>query len=367
MTNANGIANLATTNRLRLDFAYDYLGRRVQKIVSTWGTTNFVAQATNRFVYDGWNLLAVVNPQSAILQSFMWGQDISGTMADAGGIGGLLLANIGGTNCFAAYDGNGNITSLINATDKSLAARYEYSPYGELLRETGLLAHQMPFRFSTKFWDEESGLVYYGYRYYSSQLGRWISKDPNEEQDAINLFLAFKNSAINQIDTDGRGLFNSPKVAAVFAALATFLRAEESGNPSRGPMNDWARNMKREAQAMSESASRNMRGGSGAGGRGKPPHDYSNGGRGIVLGLAISGLYAFSESLLAAANVALGERSEQGTAGYTLESAMIHYNRGDEAWGDLDAIDAALQMSGGAGEDALIMFSVMSEAGEMFQ
>ena len=178
----NGIANLAPTNQLRLDFAYDYMGRRVQKIVSTWGTTNFVAQSTNRFVYDGWNLLAVVNPQSAILQSFVWGQDVSGTMTDAGGVGGLLMASISGTNCFAAYDGNGNITSLINATDKSLAARYEYSPYGELLRATGQFARQNSFRFSTKFLDEESGLVYYGYRYYSPFSGRWLSKDPSGER-----------------------------------------------------------------------------------------------------------------------------------------------------------------------------------------
>ena len=44
-----------------------------------------------------------------------------------------------------------------------------------------------PFRFSTKFRDE-SGLVYCGYRYYSPAQGRWIGRDPVEEQGGMNLY-----------------------------------------------------------------------------------------------------------------------------------------------------------------------------------
>ena len=50
-------------------------------------------QYTNRFVYDGWNLIAVLNPQSSITQSFIWGLDLSGTMQGAGGVGGLLAVS----------------------------------------------------------------------------------------------------------------------------------------------------------------------------------------------------------------------------------------------------------------------------------
>ncbi len=172
-------------------------------IISAWNGSAFSPQSTNRFVYDGWNLLAAINPQSSILQSFMWGQDVSGTLDQAGGVGGLLMASISGTNCFAAYDGNGNITSLINAGDKSLAARYEYSPYGELIRATGLLARQNPFRFSSKYWDEESGLIYYGLRCYNPNFGKWTSKDLLEERGSINLYVFVLNSPIDSIDKNG--------------------------------------------------------------------------------------------------------------------------------------------------------------------
>jgi RHS repeat-associated protein len=201
------VQGIASSNVLRLDFTYDYLGRRVQKVVSVWNGTGFTPQSTSLFVYDGWNLLAVINTQATIQQSFMWGNDLSGTMDQAGGVGGLLLASISGTNTFSAYDGNGNITSLVNATDKSLAARYEYNPYGCLLRETGLLARQNPFRFATKFLDEESGLIYYGYRYSDPRCGRWINKDPSEEKGGFNLYLFVLNAVLNNFDTLGESVF----------------------------------------------------------------------------------------------------------------------------------------------------------------
>ena len=197
------VAGIVNSNILQLNFAYDYLGRRVEKIVSALNGTSFVPQFTNLFVYDGWNLLAVVSFNLGIVQSFAWGKDLSGTMTKHSGVGGLLMANISSTNCFVGYDGNGNVTSLINATDKSLAARYEYSAYGELLRKTGLLATQNPIRFSSKFLDNKSGLIYYGYRYYSSSLGKWIARDTLGENGGINLMMFGLNNAANNIDPDG--------------------------------------------------------------------------------------------------------------------------------------------------------------------
>jgi len=54
---------------------------------------------------------------------------------------------------------------------------------------TGPMADVFPHRFSTKYYDAETDLYYYGYRYYSPSLGRWISRDPIEEQGGMNLFV----------------------------------------------------------------------------------------------------------------------------------------------------------------------------------
>jgi RHS repeat-associated protein len=53
-----------------------------------------------------------------------------------------------------------------------------FGPFGELIRATGPMAKANPFRFSTKYQDDETDLLYYGHRYYSATTGRWATRDP---------------------------------------------------------------------------------------------------------------------------------------------------------------------------------------------
>src|SRR5262245_35880752 len=50
-------------------------------------------------------------------------------------------------------------------------------PFGEVVRATGPMAKPNPLRFSTKYQDDDTDLVYYGYRYYSANIGRWLTRD----------------------------------------------------------------------------------------------------------------------------------------------------------------------------------------------
>jgi RHS repeat-associated protein len=68
---------------------------------------------------------------------------------------------------------------------------------------SGSQAAQNPFRFSTKFADDESGLVYYGYRYYNPSMGRWISRDPLEETIVEHLYQFSLNRPTTHIDVVG--------------------------------------------------------------------------------------------------------------------------------------------------------------------
>jgi len=203
MTMTN-FGNLALSNQLRLDFAYDYMNRRISKIVSTNTGSGFVEQSANYFIYDGWNLIAIFDPSSTVRQSFVWGNDLSGTVTKAGGIGGLLISIVSGTNLFAGYDGNGNLVALIHDLDASIAAMYEYNGFGETIRATGRCADFNPFCFSTKFRDRETTLIYYGCRYFSQALSRWISRDPSFEEGGLNLYAFGHNSMINGFDPDGK-------------------------------------------------------------------------------------------------------------------------------------------------------------------
>ncbi len=44
------------------------------------------------------------------------------------------------------------------------------------------MAKANPFRFSTKYQDDETDLLYHGYRYYNASTGRWLSRDPKGEE-----------------------------------------------------------------------------------------------------------------------------------------------------------------------------------------
>jgi RHS repeat-associated protein len=56
-------------------------------------------------------------------------------------------------------------------------ARYTYDPFGPTLAQSGEYAAVNPWRFSTKQTDNWR-LYYYGSRFYSPSLGRWLSRDP---------------------------------------------------------------------------------------------------------------------------------------------------------------------------------------------
>jgi len=180
-----------TGARQKMVFEYDHQGRRVRKQFHTYNN-GWQEQTDTVFLYDGWNLVAELNANSsnARVRTYVWGTDLSGSMQGAGGVGGLLKLTYYGTsttNAFVAYDGNGNVTALIDAANGNVCARYEYGPFAEPIRSSGPLSKLNPIRFSTKYTDNESSFLYYGYRYYNPSTGRWLSHD-RVEQSSQSLY-----------------------------------------------------------------------------------------------------------------------------------------------------------------------------------
>jgi RHS repeat-associated protein len=129
-----------------------------------------------------------------VVREYVWGIDMGG------GIGGLLAIKESGADYYYLYDGKGNVTAITDASG-TVVATYSYDPFGVLMEKTGTL--DQPFRFSTKRYDEDTGLSYYGYRFYSASLGRWITRDPLGEAGGINLYGFVGNNAVNWIDPLG--------------------------------------------------------------------------------------------------------------------------------------------------------------------
>jgi RHS repeat-associated protein len=58
----------------------------------------------------------------------------------------------------------------------------------------------MEFAFQGQFLDSESGLMNYGFRYLSPELGRWTCKDPIEERGGLNQYCLVENTVTNSVD-----------------------------------------------------------------------------------------------------------------------------------------------------------------------
>ena len=194
---ANRLKTVATNGVPLLTNFYDAKSRRVKKVTP---------EATTTFFYDGWNLIeeriAYTNGTSSTIR-YYWGKDISGTLQGAGGVGGLLYLTVDGAVYVPFYDNIGNVTRYLDENG-NVVAQYTYDAFGNIIAKSGPLADFFRHRFSTKYFDVEIGLYYYGYRFYHPVLMRWLNRDPIEEEGGLNLYAACANALIISFDILGK-------------------------------------------------------------------------------------------------------------------------------------------------------------------
>ena len=177
--------------------SYDSQGRRVKKVA---------ADGTHRYFYDGWLLVYehIVRPNNTTNEiEYVWGKDISGTRNSAAGIGGLLYLKRDGEIYVPWYDAHGNILGYCDAQG-NVVASYTYDAFGNIVSQSGTISDIFAFRFSTKYFDSDCSLYYYGYRYYKPQIMRWLTEDPAGLNGGMNTYMFCSNAAIYKSDIDGR-------------------------------------------------------------------------------------------------------------------------------------------------------------------
>ena len=92
----------------------------------------------------------------------------------------------------------GSIRAITDATG-AVTASYEYEPFGVTIKTTG--SDEDNLGFAGKRLDAGSGLSYFGARYYDTDMGRFISRDP--VQDGRNWYVYCSNNPLSYIDPNG--------------------------------------------------------------------------------------------------------------------------------------------------------------------
>ena len=107
-------------------------------------------------------------------------------------------------------------SSYITNLDGEVAQHIEYVPFGEVFIEERNNTWNTPYLFNAKEFDEETGMYYYGARYYDPRLSLWMSTDiAQEDYSNYSSYCYTKNNPVNLVDFDGEK--PSPKEAALMA------------------------------------------------------------------------------------------------------------------------------------------------------
>ena len=170
---------------------YDGEGRRVRVIEEANGAEAVLSDRC--FCYDG--DFCVMCVDGAQIQYYAW-DPTCGVMARP------LAVKMESSTFYYLCTASKNICGMVDKVG-NVVAGYSYSPFGELGAASGPMWQVNPWRFSSEYYDDSLGLVYYKYRHYNPSRGRWISRDPIGEQGGLSLYGFVNNDPVNVCDVLG--------------------------------------------------------------------------------------------------------------------------------------------------------------------
>ena len=170
---------------------FDSQDRRFEKKVTVAGTTTL----HHRYIYRGYLQIAALDlTRSAHPALWLVTWDPSQPTATR-----PLTIQKDGTWFTYGYDLTKNICEVFGPAGY-IRTSYSYAPFGTVT-ESGDVSQ--PFQWSSEHYDSELDLVYYNFRHYSPSLGRFLSRDPIEEQGRLNLYAFVENAGWSEFDLRG--------------------------------------------------------------------------------------------------------------------------------------------------------------------
>ena len=177
-------------------YLYDASDRRVMSRVNGYATY---------FVLEGDRVLQEVDGNSSqVTKEYVWGSAIDE----------LVILQTSGEIYHAHADALGSTALLTDATG-DIVERYDYNPFGACVASDinggGLVGN--PYRFTGRRLDTETGLYYYRARHYSTEMGRFLSRDPigpwGDETNCGNTYAYGGNNPLSGWDPTGMGWFSA--------------------------------------------------------------------------------------------------------------------------------------------------------------
>ncbi len=181
-------------NNVRYTYSYDAFNRRLKKEISTFGYIAWNSpEISQLYLYAPESEIGALNSSNNITELRILGEGLGAE------IGASIALELNGTTYIPLHDRQGNITLLLDSNAAPIET-YHYDAFGQ---ETTPEVPKSPWRFSSKRVDPETGLVYFGRRYYDPTLGKWLTQDPLGLKAGPNLYAYVLNGPMTKFDLYG--------------------------------------------------------------------------------------------------------------------------------------------------------------------
>jgi RHS repeat-associated protein len=193
----------------RSEFFYDGMGRRV-RMVEREGAT---VASDRRYIWDGGEIVEERDGVNAsIVTKRYFGAGVQEVAANAT------------TNLFYSRDHLGSVREVTDANG-NLVARYDYDAWGRQTRVFG--TYEADWGYAGYFVHHASRLNLTWYRAYDPDLGRWVSRDPIEEDGGLNLYGYVENNP--PFTNDPLGLDGDNGDPTFLGLLGSYVKGVGSG------------------------------------------------------------------------------------------------------------------------------------------
>lgn len=179
--------------QLRIEYVYDAFGRRLSKK----SFENKKSTGTVHYLWD--DNLEVGSVEDGRLKDLrILGEGLGAEIKAA------VFILIDNKLYLPLHDFRGSVIGLVDLERKLLQESYRFSAFG-LIEGADPLS---PWLFSSKRWEKETNLIYFGNRFYNPELGRWMTPDPQGYEDGPNLYAYVHNNPLTNVDLFGLMTFS---------------------------------------------------------------------------------------------------------------------------------------------------------------
>lgn len=182
---AGALKQVVLPDTTQIDYVYDALGHRVGKNVN--------GSSVQRFVWEGaLRPAAEISTTGVVTARYVYATHV--TVPDY-----ILRA---GNEYRLITDHLGSVRLVVNANTGAIVQRLDYDEWGNVSNDTN--PGFQPFGYAGGLYDNQTGLVQFGARWYDAGTSRWLTKDPIifRGHDS-NLFAYVANDPLNYIDFSG--------------------------------------------------------------------------------------------------------------------------------------------------------------------